>query len=198
MKTAQQIIQSLASFNEAGKMFGDKKAYLDMLRKALGSDADLINKHRSFVDKSFDLDVNVQELKSSLMKKKGEKNESVDVDYEFKKLFPDFAIQQIGKSIIGSLRSSKSKDYFPSGTRVEVLPLGGSSSIVVGQVHYKSVKDFQDNGVKEIRSNILADGTFEDGLKHKEIVQFVNYAISGMLSQPVDVPHYMPKEFYRD
>jgi hypothetical protein len=52
------------------KMFDDKEEYLKMLRKSLGADADLIDKHRSFVDKSFDLDVSIPDLTKQLKAKK--------------------------------------------------------------------------------------------------------------------------------
>lgn len=52
------------------KMFDDKASYLEMLKKRLGADVDLIDKHRSFVDKSFDMDVSIPDLVASLKKKK--------------------------------------------------------------------------------------------------------------------------------
>lgn len=63
-----------------GKMFDDKQKYLEMLKRNLGQKAqEIIDAHRSFIDKSFEMDVSIPDLVKSLKKKESEpKHEGID------------------------------------------------------------------------------------------------------------------------
>lgn len=133
MSLAQELLNSLPE----GKMFDNKEEYLKMLRRSLGSDADLIDKHRSFVDKSFDLDVSIPDLTRELKAKKGESiKESSNKDWfaKYKSLY-----SQVNTSI----EDEKDKSIKDKFSKFEDPFTNGFDDLMDYEGEYKDLLDLQ-------------------------------------------------------
>lgn len=62
MNKSEELLSLIGEY----KMFNDLKDYKDMLSKYISND--LINKHDSFIKKSFDMDVSIPELAKQINK----------------------------------------------------------------------------------------------------------------------------------